>query len=116
MIPGDSRDHCQDTNIQGRDYTGTAAVAKTGEPCIKWTDTISMLGYRFVGDHNFCRTPVRAEHRETDLAKTGVWCHVKEGSSKWEYCEVAACGSGEVHPDPCNVASRLSCDSSSPGQ
>ena len=119
MIPGDSRDHCQDTRIQGRDYTGTAAVAVTGETCIKWTDIWTYYGWHFVGDHNYCRTPVRAAHREYDLAKAAVWCHVEGdgiAGSNWEYCEVQACGSGQVHPDSCNVSCRLSSKTCTPGQ
>jgi len=80
-------------------YKGTTAVTKTGKTCQAWTaqsphkhtrdDKGSFksywtnLGESAAQAKNYCRDPDNTG---------GLWCYTTDSSSRWEYCNVPACG------------------------
>ena len=86
----------------GKKYRGCEAVARTKGgfgsrdtfyTCQKWTSqtphkhsrTPSNYPNLGLGDHSYCRNPDGEPH--------GPWCYTNDPSVRWQYCNVARCGS-----------------------
>jgi integrin beta 3 len=88
---------CKSTKM-GKEYTGKAAVTKTGKTCQSWTsqtphshDRTTANGFVFpdgsdAAAKNFCRNP--------DNWAEGVWCYTTDPESRWELCSVPFCKTG----------------------
>ena len=72
---------CQESHPLGfgASYSGSMNVTSSGRTCKAW----ALQGFSFVGDHNFCRNPLRQSG--------GVWCFTTDPDMYMEYCNVPRC-------------------------
>eukprot|EP00058_Branchiostoma_floridae_P008665 XP_002594153.1 hypothetical protein BRAFLDRAFT_211324 [Branchiostoma floridae] len=74
----------------GASYRGTVSVTKTGKTCQEWDS-------RTPHEHNYVPADYPASGLEQNYCRNvgdwhEVWCYTTDPSSRWEGCDVRACG------------------------
>lgn len=73
------------SDLFGTTYKGTINFTINGLTCQKWSAiTPHNHSYTWVGDHNYCRSPL--------LADGGPWCYTTDKNKLREFCNVPLCG------------------------
>ena len=85
-------------SVWSSEYTGRVSVTRSGIQCQAWA---SQYPYQHeMGDsstyypdatveeaENYCRNPSNSE---------GTWCYTVSNDTRWEYCNLKICPSGEL--------------------
>lgn len=110
--PASDPNTCGCANIQQSDYRGTLSVTQTGKTCQAWASqsphshTRTAENYPDFGlESNYCRNP-DGEDR--------AWCYTTDDNSRWEFCDVPACGAPTTPPAPSPPTAPPACASADP--
>ena len=78
----------------GMTYQGSMNKTSTGKTCQMWSsDRPHAHDYNWVGNHNYCRNPVKESRFVTSHQTSGTraWCYTTDLGTKWEYCDIRDC-------------------------